>query len=92
MSADRPIPVLIPDVDLVNPDSRQPVADQTSRRLYQEAQPGLVQIVTNVGSASGFFVSKDGDVVTDAHVILGAASVVAITSDGVRHKATVEKL
>jgi len=91
-SPESDIPVLKPGLPLAYPEQPQPKADDTTRRLWESVSPATVQIVTNRGAGSGFFVDDKGDVVTDAHVVLGANEFYAITTDGTRYKAKLEKL
>lgn len=91
-AAEQDIPVLKSGLEMKPPTAKQPEADETSRKLYNELLPGVVQVATDKGAGSGFFVDQSGRVVTDAHVVLGSNEQYVITSDGKRHKARVEKL
>lgn len=86
------VPTLKPGMELKLPNEPQPDPGAIGRKLYDDLQPSVVQIVTNDGRGSGFFADKDGRVVTDAHVVLGSSEVYALTSDGTRYKARIEKL
>ena len=54
--------------------------------VIEEVVPSVVSIGTNLGSGSGFIISSNGYVVTNYHVIEGATSGSAMTSDGENHK------
>lgn len=57
-------------------------------QLVKRVRPCVVLLTTTdgagnpVGSGTGFFISADGRVLTNHHVLLGASSVSAVTSDG----------
>lgn len=54
----------------------------SSEQVSQLAFPAVVMISTNKGSGSGFFISPDGAVATNAHVVEGETTVTVITSNG----------
>lgn len=73
-------------------DNQQPEVDAVTRKLFNDVHGSMVKIKCDDGSGSGFFVTADGDVATDAHVVLGSKHVSVITDDGVEHKAQIAKL
>ncbi|MCL2121959.1 MAG: stalk domain-containing protein [Clostridiales bacterium] len=65
----------------------------TTLPLYAEkdveelAKPALLQVTTDRGVGSGFFFSKDGQVVTCANIVKGAAWISVRTSEGLEYGA-----
>ena len=58
--------------------------------LYDSCCPFTVAIETNAGSiGSGFFVTENGYVVTNHHVIVNATSVLVYTNDGQKYSADI---
>jgi serine protease Do len=43
--------------------------EQLNRRVYQKASPAVVTVKTETGHGSGFVISQDGFIITNAHVI-----------------------
>jgi hypothetical protein len=86
------IPVLKPGVEIKLPGDEQPKIDDATRKLYEDTLPKTVQITTDNGVGSGFFMDKDGTVGTAAHVIMGSREQFAITSDGTKYKLQLVKL
>ncbi len=43
--------------------------EQLNRRVYEKASPAVVTVKTETGHGSGFVISKDGFIITNAHVI-----------------------
>jgi putative serine protease PepD len=76
--------------------ARSPVAQApgtlTAQQLYKQASPSVVQIAARSSSGgatgTGFFISGDGEIVTNAHVVNGATSISVKLPDGARRKAT----
>ena len=50
--------------------------------LVEKVMPAMLFIQTDIGTGSGFFVSPNGDILTNYHVIRDAAYITAITHDG----------
>lgn len=64
--------------------------EQTRIKVYQKASPAVVYINTGKASGSGFIVSQDGLIITNAHVLEDApATVTVILEDGKRLPADV---
>jgi len=64
--------------------------EQTRIKVYQKAGPAVVYINTGKTSGSGFIVSQDGLIITNAHVLEDApATVTVILEDGKRLPANV---
>ena len=63
----------------------QDIDEQTNIRVYQLASPAVVTINSGSATGSGSIISKDGLVLTNAHVVQNAGSTVTvILSDGRR--------
>lgn len=93
MPGDNPtVPVLNPGGDLLRPGLAVPPADAAAAKLYQDTLPTVVQIGTNRGSGTGFFVDKEGTIVTAAHVVLNTKEHFAITPDGTKYRLQIEKM
>ncbi|MGL1260171.1 hypothetical protein ACSTKG_00300, partial [Vibrio parahaemolyticus] len=69
-------------------EKAQPEVDAVTKKLYEDIAPSIVKIKVDDGSGSGFAIDKDGDIATDAHVVLGNRHFTVITNDGKEHKAT----
>lgn len=91
MPSDK-VPLLEPYGELINPADQQTVVDQAARKLYEESLPAVIQIKTNRGSGTGFFINAEGRIVTAAHVVQDSAEQFAVTPDGTRYKLMLEKL
>lgn len=55
--------------------------------VYARVLPSLVSVVTEEGSGSGFFVTADGHVITNLHVVRGAEQLFVYLQDFSRHEA-----
>ena len=62
---------------LIPAAAKTPVAS-TANRVYAKANPAVVMIRGNSGHGSGFIISADGYVITNAHVIKGEPAVVTL--------------
>jgi serine protease Do len=72
---------------LANPTTliAQRTEEQSRIAVYKKASPSVVTIVTQDGFGSGFVVSSDGLILTNAHVLEGAESpVTVIMADGTK--------
>jgi serine protease Do len=64
--------------------------EQNARKIYQQALPAVVTVLIGNGHGSGFVVSKDGLIVTNAHVTESAPKVVTVQfADGSKAPADV---
>lgn len=90
MSGD--VPVLKIDRPLQLFPGLLPEADETTKRLYDEIAPSVVQVKTETSGGSGFFADENGRVVTNAHVVQDQTEVKVITHDGESYRARIEKL
>jgi hypothetical protein len=65
--------------------------DYSTSELISIVQPSVVHIETQRGSGSGFFISEDGRILTNFHVIAGASFIKVTTYNGQTYNAKVEK-
>jgi len=57
--------------------------------VLDRARPSVVEISTESGLGSGVIYNRDGDIVTNAHVVVGATTVRVRLADGRRRRASV---
>jgi serine protease Do len=50
----------------------------TANRVYEKVNPAVVTIRNNQGHGSGFIISADGFVITNAHVLKGQSAIVTV--------------
>ncbi len=83
---------LKPGLEPQSSDKQQPEVDAVTRKLYEDVAPSMVKVKVDDGSGSGFAINCNGDIATDAHVVLGNQHITVITSDGKEHKAQMTAL
>ncbi len=71
------------EVATVKANSNSDFSDIISREIE-----GVVTIKTDLAQGTGFFISSDGYIVTNYHVIEGARAAGAFTHDGTNHQVT----
>ena len=64
----------------------------SSGEVTARVMPAVVRIDTHRNQGSGFFVSSDGLVLTNAHVVRGSGQIVVVTRTGERFSATIAKI
>ena len=92
-----PTPTPVPTATPTPSPTATPVPTPTPPRsaapnlpeMIRVASPGVVQIITASNTGSGFIVSEDGLIVTNAHVVRGSAAVRVMLAEGGRYTARV---
>ena len=64
-----------------------PTEGMTPAQIYQQNVDAVVSIRTNVSSGTGFFISSDGYVVSNYHVVEGATTIQVQTVNGLTYDA-----
>lgn len=65
--------------------------ERAQQHLFEKIAPSVVHITGKRGFGTGFFVTDDGLVLTNEHVVHGLKTVEFITHDGKKHRGTVIK-
>jgi len=89
---DAQFPILKTDRPFQKPDEAKQAADETATRLYEEVRAASVTVWTDRGVGSGFFVDKDGTVLSSAHVVTNTREIAVTTSDGRAYAAKIEAM
>jgi S1-C subfamily serine protease len=89
MSDQTRIPLLSKDVPLSPPDAAAQVQDAALRKMYEDVNPAVVQLKTDKGTGSGFFINDHGEILTAAHVVLNARETFAVTMNGKAYRARI---
>ncbi|MBM3933474.1 MAG: trypsin-like serine protease [SAR202 cluster bacterium] len=94
-----PLPAAVVDQIMGHPDAVAAAVDQAMSSLYERVLPSVVHIrvqrrttsgaFVDLGEGSGFVWDKQGHIVTNNHVVSGAARVIVIFHDGTEANATV---
>jgi serine protease Do len=62
----------------IEPTIATPLAAKTANSVYAQANPAVLTVRGNNGHGSGFIISTDGYVITNAHVMKGEPEVVTV--------------
>jgi S1-C subfamily serine protease len=60
----------------------------TTKEIISKYKPAIVRVVSPLGIGTGFFVSGDGKIVTNLHVIQGASELAVVLSDDTQLEVT----
>ena len=85
--SESPNPLALPATgtteDIVSPSFAELTRSSVDwASIYARVVPSLVSVVTEWGAGSGFFVSQDGYLVTNLHVVSGASRIRVFTQAG----------
>jgi S1-C subfamily serine protease len=75
--------------EVVAPPDPLAELEAAQQRIFVRLAPSVVFIHTKAGFGSGFIVSRDGLVLTNAHVVEGQSTVGVVTNDGQKLTGTV---
>lgn len=82
-----------PIVQYLMPDGSSAISDSTLSSIYERVNPGVVSIfittADGAGSGSGFVYDKQGDIITNYHVVDGATSIEVDFPSGLKVDGTV---
>ena len=67
----------------------QDIDEQINIRVYQRASPAVVSIDAGDGTGSGSIISRDGLILTNAHVVAGSRTADVVLADGRKFRADV---
>lgn len=84
------MPVAKIDTPLTVPWEPQPKASELGQKLYRDALPGTVQIVTESGYGSGFVADKPWQIATDWHVVRKATEIKVVDNSGRQWRARIK--
>lgn len=79
-----------PPVQVTPPVAQRRV--MTPKEVVELTRPAVVSITTHRGQGSGFFVTPEGLVLTNAHVVRGSREIFVTTSAGQRYPATIDRI
>lgn len=93
MADNLQIPSLKLELPMALPGEGQPLLDESSRRLYEDANSAILKITTNKSRAgSGFLIDDGTRLITSARNVSGTSEQFAVAQDGKRYKLELEKM
>jgi S1-C subfamily serine protease len=72
-----------------NKDELQPSVDATTKKLFEDTSPAIVNISADNATGTGFFMDNAGRIATDAHVVLDSSHLTVTTSSGKKASARI---